>query len=387
MGRFLQRGWVVLAAGAAMMLFSGVPSAWGIFRKAACEEYGFSFEQSAMVLNLTVAAFGLGSVVGGWLQDKAGPRWCALLGSGLLASGFAAAALLPAGWVAAFYVGFCIPAGAGCAFLYPAVMTCAQRWYPQNKGLATGVPGVGFGLSGLAITLIHRTAGDMWGLRGSFWALAVLAVAVCGGGSLLLSLPPNAPVRPLEGMPPLQVLKSKSWRLLALAGALAAPAVLLFSPRIVEMAQSHGAEAGAGWTVALGAAANAAGRLAAPAAGDRLGCKRVQIGLLCVLAVLAAGFGWMQGWWFLAGYAGLCFCYSGQAALLPSFVTSLFGARWAGVNYGLAALGTSVGSVIFPLTVNALGGSELLCHAVACAAPLLGALCLWRLPNENLKNE
>ena len=82
----MQRGWVVLAAGAVMMLFSGVPSAWGIFRKAACEEYGFSPEQSALVLNLTVAAFGVGSVAGGWLQDKAGPRLCALTGSGLLAA-------------------------------------------------------------------------------------------------------------------------------------------------------------------------------------------------------------------------------------------------------------------------------------------------------------
>lgn len=382
MGRFLQRGWVVLAAGAVMMLFSGVPSAWGIFRKATCEEYGFSPEQSALVLNLTVAAFGVGSVAGGWLQDKAGPRLCALAGSGLLAAGFAAAALLPAGWTAAFYAGFCIPAGVGCAFLYPAVMTCAQRWYPEKRGLATGVPGVGFGLSGLAITLVHRTAGGMWGLRGSFWTLAVLAAVVCGGGSLLLSLPPDAPVRPSEGMTPVQVLKSKSWRLLALAGALAAPAVLLFSPRIVEMAQSHGAEAGAGWTVALGAAANAAGRLAAPAAGDRLGRKRVQIGLLCVLAALAAGFWWMQGWWFLAGYAGLCFCYSGQAALLPSFVTDLFGPRWAGVNYGLAALGTSAGSVAFPLAVDALGGGDLIRHAAACAAPLAGALCLRRLPDK-----
>ena len=91
-----KKGWPVLAAGAAMLLFSGVPSAWGVFRKPAAEEYGFGVNQSAFVLNLTVAAFGVGCVLGGLLQDKKGPRAACLIGSGLLAAGFCAAAACPA---------------------------------------------------------------------------------------------------------------------------------------------------------------------------------------------------------------------------------------------------------------------------------------------------
>ena len=65
---------------------------------------------------------------------------------------------------------------------------------------------------------------------------------------------------------------------------------------------------------------------------------------LCALSVL---FAFSGGWWVVAVYTALTFCYSGQAALLPALATDLFGWKNAGVNYGLLALGTSAGSLAF----------------------------------------
>ena len=377
-----KKGWPVLAAGAAMLLFSGVPSAWGVFRKPAAEEYGFGDSQSAFVLNLTVAAFGVGCVLGGLLQDKKGPRAACLIGSGLLAAGFCAAAACPAGAMWLFYLGFCLPAGLGCAFLYPAVMSCVQQWYADKKGLATGAAGVGFGLSGLALTLIVRWTSGMWGIRGSFWCLAALTAIVCGGGSLVMPLPPAGPKGAKAGLAPRQVLVSRDYRWLTAAVALATPAVLLFSPRIVEMGQQRGLEQHAAiWAVALGAACNAAGRLTCPAVSDRLGRRRTARLLLWGLAGLSVAFAFARGWWFLAGYGALCFFYSGQAALLPSFVTDLFGPGWAGVNYGLTALGMTAGSLAFPLALE-LAGGDWPRHLTAALAAAAGTFCYRRLPEK-----
>lgn len=377
-----KKGWPVLAAGGAMLLFSGVPSAWGVFRKPAAEEYGFGEGESAFVLNLTVAAFGVGCVLGGLLQDKKGPRLACLVGSGLLAAGFCAAAACPGGAMWLFYLGFCLPVGMGCAFLYPAVMSCVQKWYADKKGLATGVAGVGFGLSGLALTLIARWTGGMWGIRGSFWCLAALAAVVCGGGSLVMTLPPGGQKPHKQGLSPRQAVRSPGYRRLTAAVALATPAVLLFSPRVVEMGQQRGLEQQAAiWAVALGAACNAAGRLLCPAVSDRLGRQKTARLLLWALAGLSVAFAFAQGWWFLAGYGALCFFYAGQAALLPSFVTDLFGPGWAGVNYGLTALGMTAGSLAFPLALGLVEG-DWPRHLTAAAAAVLAAACYRNLPQD-----
>ncbi len=69
----------------------------------------------------------------------------------------------------------------------------------------------------------------------------------------------------------------------------------------------------------------------------------------------------------MAVYAGLTFCYSALAAVLPALSTDLFGLPHAGVNYGFLALGQSVGSLSVPLHANLWGleaGRHLLAMAV-----------------------
>lgn len=365
-----KKGLLVAVAGWAMMLFSGVPSAWGVFRKAVCEEYGFAEQQAAFVLNITVAAFGIGCLVGGYLQDKKGSFPASILGSALLSAGFLAAAFVPNKSIWLFYLGFCLPAGLGCAFLYPAVMSCMQQANPDKKGLSTGVAGLGFGLSGIVLTVIKQLTQPIWGVRGSFLTLSAAIAVICIGGSFLMRCPPT---QQQKGLAPLQMVKTKNYWLVFLAVAFAAPSVLLFSPQIVELAQDRDLpEKIALWIVAAGAAANAVGRLSIPAISDKIGRKQAAAAAMAALAGLSVWFGSAQGGWFFAGYCFLCFFYSGNAALLPSFCTDLFGMAWTGTNYGLAALGMTAGSLLLiPAMVQILPqGAEHWAAAASCVVSL-----------------
>ena len=87
-----RRPWAVLAAGAAIQLLTGVPSAWGAFQKGVCEGYRLREEDAALILSVVVCFFGIGCVLGGLLQDRAGPRAAGLAGAALLAGGFLARA-------------------------------------------------------------------------------------------------------------------------------------------------------------------------------------------------------------------------------------------------------------------------------------------------------
>ena len=380
--------WTILAAGAAIQVLTGLPAAWGVFQQPVMEEYGLSEQGAGYAFGILIAAFGVGCVLGGFLQDRHGPRCAGLWGTALLCGGFFAAGLLPPGSAEAFFLAFSIPAGLGTAFLYPSIQSCAQKWYADRKGLATGVIGGAVGLSGAFLTVFVRTAvRGFWvvqGIRGAFWALGAVTLPVCLVGSLLLQDPPQTgqTQNPQENgkntidLAPQQMLRTRQYWLCAGAVCFSTPAVLLFSPIILKLGMERGLEEQAAlWSVVLGSVGSAAGRLLMPLLSDRIGRRPTDMLLFAVSAGLSAGFAFAQGWGVVACYAGLTFCYSALAAVLPALSTDLFGFPHAGVNYGFLALGQSVGSLAFPFAANFFG-LEVGRHWMAVAAAGAGFACI-----------
>ena len=380
--------WTILAAGAAIQVLTGLPAAWGVFQQPVMEEYGLSEQGAGYAFGILIAAFGVGCVLGGFLQDRHGPRCAGLWGTALLCGGFFAAGLLPPGSAEAFFLAFSIPAGLGTAFLYPSIQSCAQKWYADRKGLATGVIGGAVGLSGAFLTVFVRTAvRGFWvvqGIRGAFWALGAVTLPVCLVGSLLLQDPPQTgqTQKPQENgkntidLAPQQMLRTKQYWLCAGAVCFSTPAVLLFSPIILKLGMERELEEQAAlWSVVLGSVGSAAGRLLMPLLSDRIGRRPTDMLLFAVSAGLSAGFAFAQGWGVVACYAGLTFCYSALAAVLPALSTDLFGFPHAGVNYGFLALGQSVGSLAFPFAANFFG-LEVGRHWMAVAAAGAGFACI-----------
>ena len=384
MQQFLKKHrWSILAAGAAIQVLTGIPSAWGVFQKSVCQGYGLNEADGAMIFSFVICFFGIGCVLGGLLQDKKGPRIAGIAGTLLLGSGFLCAGLwIPGGSPWLFYAAFSAPVGLGCAFLYPAVMSCAQKWYADKKGLATGVIGGAVGISGAVLTWLGRRLIGLWGIRGAFCALGAGMLAVCGAACVLLENPETGTGAPQNGTrnyTPGQMVKTRQYWLLVAVVALATPAVLLFSPIIVELAQERGlSEQAALSCIVVGSVCSAAGRLLMPWLSDKIGRRYTDMLLFTGLCGLSVWFCRAGGWWVLVVYSLLTFCYSGQAAVLPSAVTDLFGPRHTGVNYGFAALGMSAGSVGFPLLARVLhltAGR----HAVAVGAAAAGLVCLFFL--------
>ena len=387
------RPWAILAAGAAIQILTGLPAAWGVFQQPVMEEYGLSEQGAGLAFGILIAAFGVGCVIGGFLQDRNGPRHAALWGTALLCGGFFAAALLPGaagGW---FWVLFSVPAGLGTAFLYPSIQSCTQKWYKGRKGLATGVIGGAVGLSGAFLTVFVRTAlrgfGPVQGIRGAFWALGALTLPVCLMGSALLTDPPPEKPRPSQqgrgkaapglDLSPGQMLRTRQYWLCAGAVCCSTPAVLLFSPIILKLGMERGLdERSALWSVVLGSVGSAAGRLLMPMLSDKIGRRPTDMILFAVSLGLSAVFWFAQGWAVVAVYAGLTFCYSALAAVLPALSTDLFGFPHAGVNYGFLALGQSVGSLAFPFMAN-LWGLEQGRHILAIAGAVGGFAAIWAL--------
>lgn len=372
----------ILAAGAGIQLLTGLPAAWGVLQQPVRETYALGELGATAAFSVLIAAYGAGCVIGGFLQDKHGPRCAALWGTALLEAGLWGAACLPAeaGWALA--LAFSVPAGLGTAFLYPAIQSCAQKWYQGRRGFATGVIGAAAGLSGAFLTIWVRTLAPLWGIRRVFGALGGLSLPVCLAGTALLQDPPRnvssgAQAGAGPDYPPGRMLRTRQYWLCTAAVCLSTPAVLLFSPIVLELGTRRGLTEGeAVWAVVLGSVGSTAGRLLMPLLSDRLGRRPTDLLLFAASAGLSAGFAFARGWAVVGVYAGLTFCYSALAAVLPAFSTDLFGLAHAGVNYGFLALGQSAGSLLFPLLAAALG-LERGRHWLALGAAAAGFGCIW----------
>ena len=79
--------WAILAAGAAIQILTGLPAAWGVFQQPVMDEFSLTEDGAGYAFGILIAAFGVGCVIGGFLQDKKGPRCAALWGTGLLCGG------------------------------------------------------------------------------------------------------------------------------------------------------------------------------------------------------------------------------------------------------------------------------------------------------------
>ena len=373
-----RRGRVILAAGVLIQLFTGLPSAWAVLRAPVMDAYSLDAAAAERIFSFLLGAFGVGGVLGGLLLEGRGPRTAGLLGAGLLGLAFGLAGALPAGHPLLFYLAFSLPAGLGSAFLLPAVLSCAQKWYAGKKGLATGLIGGASGASGAVLTLLILQSCGRWGVRACLRLLGAVLTLLCGGGSLLLREPLAQDTPAEQGLAPRQMLRTRQFRLCLAAVCLSCPAVLLFSPIILELAAQRGLDGASPLLcVMLGSAASAAGRLTMPLLGDHIGRRRTESLLFAALLLLSAGLWRAQGPWVIAAYCGLSFCYAGIAGVMPSLCTELFGLAHTGPNCALILLGTTLGSMGFPLLARTLGLEDGR-HFIAMAAAA-GGLCCIRL--------
>ena len=366
--------WTILAAGAAIQVLTGLPAAWGVFQQPVMEEYGLSEQGAGYAFALLIAAFGVGCVLGGFLQDKKGPRCAALWGTALLCGGFFAAAFLPGrtGW--GFFLAFSIPAGLGTAFLYPSIQSCAQKWYAGRKGLATGVIGGAVGLSGAFLTLFVRAAlrgfGPVQGIRGAFWALGALTLPVCLAGSAVLSDPPQKKQQPSGkntlDLSPGQMLRTKQYWLCAGAVCFSTPAVLLFSPIILRLGMERGLdETAALWSIVLGSVGSAAGRMLMPMLSDHIGRRATACAVGGVLgsAGLVGGGVLRRAHLLLLGVGGGAACpFHRPVRSAP-----------CGGELRLSGLGAERGQPCVPLCSQSAGAGER--AAPACHGRCGGGLC------------
>jgi OFA family oxalate/formate antiporter-like MFS transporter len=397
--------WAIAWAGVVVMIVAGTAYAWSNFTQPLIASFGWSATQTSLVFGLAIFFIGIGAVVGGRWQDRVGPRAVTITGIVLWGIGNLLAALGPheVWW---WDITYGVLGGFGNGMAYITPVATVTKWFPDKRGLASGMVVMGFGLGAFIYGFVLKaipsfvqaskdataiadaksaalathtpfdaaahamSPADISAIMSVFLVSGIVYAIVGGLAAMLLQNPPAgytvggvaAAVASHEGSyTPAQVLRMPQLYLLWLmlfvnvvAGILivsnAVPIILELISKGVTDPNAIKALAGTAISAyAFVAVFNGLGRFFWGAVSDRVGRNMAMVLIYAcqvVIFFLLPGFHSLP--LVLFAFAIILACYGGGFGTMPSFNADYFGTKYLGQNYGYIITAWGVGGLVGP---------------------------------------
>jgi OFA family oxalate/formate antiporter-like MFS transporter len=387
--------WLLVGAGLLVQLAIGGVYAWSVFSKALQSPdsaFALSKSQAAIPFSVTIGVIVIGTFVGGRIQDKRGPKVVALTGVVLYSLGIILASFATSRdtfWLLVLAYGVIGGIGLGLAYIVPIAML--QKWFPDKRGLITGLAVGGFGF-GAVITspVAQRLISNSPEVPTKAFLPLGIAYLVAGvAGASMFKNPPAGyhvpgwePATTGKGAQAArdytqdEALRTPQWYLLTAILTLNVTAgIALIAVAAAAATDIAGYSAtGAASVVGIWAIFNGGGRIFWGAVSDKTGRMPAFVAMLGIqgLCFLALPHVSNAALFFLLG-ALIYLCYGGGFGTMPATAGDFFGVRNAGAIYGLMLVGWSLGGVIGPLVAAALIGEE---KAYTVAYTTIGVIAL-----------
>ncbi len=390
--------WLVVIGGILIQLALGAIYAWSAFTGplqgsiTAPSEFGFTKTETQLIFSVGLLVFALFTIIGGRLQGKLGPMKVALTGGALLGLGYILASFMGASFIGKLiFLGIVAGAGIGLAYVVP--IATAVKWFPDKKGLVSGLAVAGFGF-GAFIWILIANPPSVLGFTGlisaqtgayaytvanvdfAFLVYGIMFLVLVLAGSLVMKNPP-AGWKPagwtppqatgktsVLGCKPKEMLKSSSFYILwvmflvgALAGLMVIGNVQNFAKSATDgfIAYGFSVQEAVDFAV-IGAAVclpifNGAGRIAWGQISDRIGRGKALMAMFAFQTAMMAIFFFTTSnpilFYVVAALIG--FNFGGNFALFPVSCADSFGAENLAINYGFLFTAYGIGGVVGPI--------------------------------------
>lgn len=147
----INRRWFILAIGVITMLFAGIIYAWSILKVPLRDEVGFAAGDLAFSYTLTMCFFCIGGFLSGQLVRRIGTRVTILIAGVLAGAGIALAGVIAPMAMIWLFVSYAFLGGLGIGMAYIAIISTVNAYFPDRKGLSSGILMMGFGASTLIL--------------------------------------------------------------------------------------------------------------------------------------------------------------------------------------------------------------------------------------------
>jgi MFS transporter, OFA family, oxalate/formate antiporter len=358
--------WVIATAGVFLQIALGAVYAWSVFRTPLAKQFGWSIPEVTLTFTISIFVLGISAFFGGLWLTRSGPRIVALSGGVLYGLGVFLASFSDHGlwWL---YLTYGVIGGIGLGFAYIVPVAVLVKWFPDRRGLITGIAVGGFGAGALITAPVATRLIQTVGVLHTFAYLGIAFLVVTVAAGSFMQNPPDG-WRPAGWSPTATQAAQRAKRDYTLREALAtwqwwALWFLLFlntsagisvisqeAPMFQELAHvSAVVAAGMVGVVSLG---NALGRVFWAAVSDAITRKATFFVMFLIQVVL---------FWFLPSITSatmvtvvafiILLCYGGGFGTMPAFAADYFGAKNVGPIYGLMLTAWGFASAFGPLLI------------------------------------
>jgi len=354
-----------------MQICLGAAYGWSVFVAPLVSMTGWTLTQVSLNFTFAIAFLGLGTIIGGLWQDRSGPRPVATVAGVIYGISY-----LLAGWFASqhslwgMYFSYGCLGGIGMGMGYITPVATITKWFPDRRGLMTGVAVAGYGAGALIMSPFAARSIAARGVPLTFEILGVVYLIVV---VLAAQFYRNPPVgwRP-EGWQPsgavataastydfsvAEAMRTPQFWMLMLMLFLNVSAGIMIISQASPMAQQlvHMTPLAAAGMVGLISIFNGAGRVFWAFVSDYIGRARVYFLLYAIQAVVLFTLPHLTTVGsFSAALAIIGLCYGGGFGTMPSFTADFFGSKYMGGIYGWILLAWGAAAIPSPILVARL---------------------------------
>ena len=403
--KVMNRGLVVLGA-ILIQLALGAIYAWSVFTPSLIVE-GWAKADTQWVFAIGLVSFAVFMVFAGKKIATWGPQKLTFLGGIVLGLGYLIAGLFggTSFWPLVILIG--LVGGAGIGFAYVVPIAVGMRWFPDKKGMITGLAVAGFGFGAMLWVKLAGSWGHLIeniGLSSTFTTYGIIFAIMVIIGGLWMKFPPvgwkpegyKEAVAGKTGssedkeFSSSEMLRKPQFYLIFFTFVVSAGAGLmsigLMKLYPMEALQANGlsmaeASAIAGTAMAVFfSLANGIGRIVWGMLSDKLGRKTSIIIMTATQGILVILFTYMAGSEILLylGATLIGFNFGGNFALFPTITADTFGAKNVGQNYPFVFLAYGVGGILGPLLGGMMGdiGNFSMAFTISGIAVLFGTILM-----------
>lgn len=352
-------------------------------------EFGWTRIETSPAFTIALLTFALSMIPAGRIQDKKGPRIVtsiggALLGIGMILSSYTISLI----WL---YISYGIILGLGIGFCYGAPIATCSKWFPDRKGLVTGLVVFGFGGGAIIFAPLWTILIELYNWRFNFLITGVLFAILTVASAQVLKNPtknykPTGWNLEAKGrkskidFEPHEMVRTVGFILIWVSYWFGTNAGLMTISQTKQIAMElTGMESiQASLAVSILGSFNALGRILWGFIGDRIGReKALSAGFLaCALALFIISNN-IEPSILVGGLSLLGICFGGFLALYPALTSDYYGSKNLGFNYGVVFTAYGAGSVLGPIMASyfrTFNGSYLPAFYISIGLTLLGTV-------------
>ena len=358
--------WGIVVAAVIMQLALGAVYAWSVFVKPLETLHKWNATEVTLTFTLAIFFLGIGSTIGGFWMDKVGPRTVGTAagvcyGLGVFLAGFSG------GNLTILYLSYGVLGGLGMGLGYIVPVATLVKWFPDKRGLVTGLAVCGFGGGALVTAPVATQLIKSNGPGATFIILGIAYLIMVVVAAQFYANPP-AGYAPAGWSPTAAQSSQRAtrdftrseaftrpqwfvlWAILALNVSAGIMLISQAAP-IAEDVTKVSALVAAGLVSAI-SIFNFLGRIFWAWLSDLIGRRQVFITMFMLQTVLFAVLAHVTSFGvFLVFAVIIALCYGGGFGTMPAFTADYFGPKYAGAIYGTMLTAWGVGGILGPILI------------------------------------